>query len=113
MTDGEYVLVDKYNKNGYPYLKMKHLKCGRTYEQKMEKFFDRGSRCPFCNRFILPKKDFMEEAKDSWYKVLDYDEYAIGINTLIQCKKCSRKAYVSGRKLLSGSYKCGCFFTKK
>ena len=109
MTKGEYVLIDKFNRNGFPILKMKHLKCGRTYEQKMEKFFDRDRRCPFCNRNIFPLKEFLEKAQDSWYKVLDYDEYAVGINTFIECKRCHKRAYVSGRKLLSGTYKCNCF----
>ncbi|WP_294402575.1 hypothetical protein [uncultured Clostridium sp.] len=111
MTNGEYVLIDKFNKNGFPYLKMKHLKCGRTYEQKMGSFFDKGSRCPFCTRGVLPLREFLEESKDSWYKVLDYDEYAIGINAYIECTGCHKRSYASGKKLISGTYKCCCFST--
>lgn len=93
--DGEYELLSKYS-GSHSYIKIKHLKCGNTWEQKATNWIS-GYRCPKCRashgereiRKILKDKGirFTEQKRFEKCKnkrALPFDFYLLDYNVLIE-----------------------------
>lgn len=48
LVGSDYIFLDQYV-NSYTKLKVKHNKCGNTYEVKPSDFINHNTRCPYCN----------------------------------------------------------------
>ena len=96
LVGNEYVFLDKYV-NSDTKLRVKHNKCGNTYEVRPTDFFSHQTRCPYCNspkgETLIAKildtlnvnyeyQKTFDDLKDTTY--LSYDFYIPSQNILIE-----------------------------
>lgn len=110
----EYTFLDTYV-NAMTKLKVRHEKCGRTYEVKPNSFLTNGNRCPLCwDRKLWSQERFVEEVKKqvgNEYTVLG--KY-LGANDKVKMRheKCGYEYLVKPSTFLRLGTRCvGCLKT--
>lgn len=115
LVGNEYTFLDPYV-NSYTKIKVKHNKCGNTYEVGPHSFLQ-GSRCPYC--YIKDKRKTNKQFKQEVYDLVD-SEYTfldlyVDTRTKIKVKhnKCGNIYEVSPNSFLHGSRCPYCYGTPK
>ena len=113
VSNGEYKYISGY-KDSYHDIKIKHLKCGRTYPVRANNFISNHRKCPLCNiDRIIKERSFSKEKFLKIFKEKLGNEYSYlsGYTTMsnkikVRHNKCGRIFWINAISLTSRYRSC-------
>ena len=116
VSNSEYEYISGY-KDSYHDIKIKHLKCGRTYLVRANNFISNHRKCPLCNiDRIIKERSFSKEKFLKIFKEKLGNEYTYlsGYTTMsnkikVRHNKCGRIFWINAISLTSRYRSCTCY----